>query len=273
MYFGELLERVYRKMKDDVVDGIATGGSATTIVDSTIVNKYTENKFKNWIAFISTTTDGLTPQNKYALVSAYVSSTGTATIATVTDSVQSGDTYAWMKGTIPLNTMIKLCGDGLRKLPRITYPDTSLTSANDTLNYTMPIATKGIRPNRIYLRNSDYVELETPNWEIVTAAGGSTETLIFKSQPQQPYTIVIEYETLHPRPTVYNSYISEYYHDELAVAACVEYAWDWKRSTKNRKTDMDNWQLAKRELAEAMSMFPVQAPYRAQKRVPITMFN
>jgi len=36
---GQLLEYGYRDIHADVVDGVATGGSATTIVDSTLTSK------------------------------------------------------------------------------------------------------------------------------------------------------------------------------------------------------------------------------------------
>ena len=42
---SQLLESAYRIIHDDIVDGVATGGSATTIVDSTLANKYAANKF------------------------------------------------------------------------------------------------------------------------------------------------------------------------------------------------------------------------------------
>lgn len=270
---GQLLERVYREIHDDIVDGLATGGSATTIVDSTLASKYTENKFKNWIAFISTTTDELTPQSKYATISAYVNSTGTATIATLTDAVGAGDTYSFAKGTIPLLTMGKLVNDALGMLGRITYLDTSLTTAATTLNYTLPIATKGVRPNKVYLRKTDYTEYDVPNYQILPAAGGSTETLLFDTQPPYPYTIVIEYNIIHPALTLYSSTVSETIHDALVVAACVERVYHWKMTPKMRKLDVQNWQLAKQSLAEAKAMYPIQRPVIFNQRPPINLFN
>jgi len=68
MNLGEALEAIYRGIHDDIVDGVATGGSATTIIDTTLEDKHPQNKFKNWVAFISRTTDGLTPQNKYSKI-------------------------------------------------------------------------------------------------------------------------------------------------------------------------------------------------------------
>jgi hypothetical protein len=274
MNLGELLERVYRELHTDIVDGVATGGSATTIVDSTLSTRsFTENKFKDWIAFISRTTDGLSPQSKYGIATAYVKSSGTITIPTVTDSVGAGDEYALCKPDIPLYALIKLCNDGLRMLGRNWYQDTSLTSAGDTLTYTVPIAAKGMRLRSVRLRDSNYAFYAAPNWEVIPAVGGSTTTLRFKSEPAAPYSIVIDYLGLHAKLTAYNSYISETIHDDLIVAAAVERAFHWKAMPKRRKTDMENWGQAKQALQEAKALYPIEMPIIQNQRVPIGMFN
>ncbi len=273
MQLGELLEAVYRNIHDDVVDGVATGGSATTIIDTTRTT-FPTNKFKNWVAFISRTTDGLTPQGKYSVISAWTTG-GTATMDTVTDAVGAGDEYSFCKGTIPLYTLIKLCGDALRKLGRVEVDDISLTTLTDTRRYTMPIATKGnVIPRSIYLRDTDdYTRLSTPNYKILPAAGGSTETLEFTVNPSVGHTIVIKYMGLHPTLTAYNSYVNESIHPELAVAACVERAFWWKAMPKRRKIDMENWGQAKSLLQEAKQMYPIKMPIVENQRVPITLFN
>jgi hypothetical protein len=275
MNLGELLERVYREIHTDIVDGVATGGSATTIVDSTLSTRsFTENKFKDWIAFISRTTGGLTPQSKYGIATAYVKSTGTITIPTVTDSVGAGDEYALCKPDIPLYTLIKLCNDGIKKLGRVPRVDTSLTTASSTVRYTIPIAGKGIRPRSIHLRDSDdYDRYDTPPWKIEQAAGGTAETLVFMWQPLTSKQIVIEYMGMHPALTAYSSYVNEHIHDDLAIAACLERAFYWRAMPKRRKTDMENWGQAKQALQEAKVMYPIEMPLIQNQRVPIGLYN
>jgi len=272
MNLGEALEAVYRGIHDDVVDGVATGGDATTITDSTLSGKFQTSKFKNWIAFISRTSDGLSPQNRYAKITAYVA-TGSATIDTVTDAVAAGDEYAFCKGTIPLYTLIKLFNDAVRKLGRMEQDDVSLTTATDTLRYTLPIETKGISPRAVFLMDEDYNRLDTPNFRIVPAAAGSTEILQFTSQPIEGKTIVYKYMGLHPKLTAYDSVINGRIHPELAIAAGIERAMWWKCQPKRRKIDMENWGQAKALLQEARKEFPIQMPIKESKRVPISMFN
>lgn len=278
MIFGQLLENIYREIHSDIVDGVATGGTATTIVDTGLITKtYTENRFRDWIAFISTTTDGLSPQSKFGIATAYVKSTGTITIPTVTDTVGAGDTYAICKPDVPLYTLTKLCNDGLKQLGRIWVRNTSLTTAADTLNYTIPIAAKGIRPRSIQIRDVDYVYHTVPNYEIQPAAGGSTTTLYFKQQPPysttNAHTILYDYMGYHPAVSLYSDTINEVLHDRLVIASCVERVFHWKAMPKQRKIDMQNWQLAKQLLQEAMQMYPIERPLIEQKRVPVTLYN
>jgi hypothetical protein len=281
---GQLLERVYRAIHDDIVDGIATDGSNTTIVDSSLSGKYQANKFKNWVAFISRTTDGLSPQSRYGIISAYVN-TGTATISSVTDPVQSGDEYSFCKGSVPLYTLIKLCNDGLRALGRIPLVDTSLSVAASTIRYTLPVAIKGRKPSMIYFREpTTFARVPAPNWEIEPAASGQQATLVFKQQQTvltasnvfslyDGWTIVIHYEGLHEALTAYNSPVNESIHDELAVALCVEKAMKWKVYPRQRKTDKENWAMARQSLEEALARYPIELPIRDQQRLPIGIFN
>jgi hypothetical protein len=274
MQLGELLEKVCRNIHDDIVDGVCTGGSATTIVDSTLSTKYTQNRFKDWVAFISRTTDGLSPQGKYGIISDYVASTKTVTLATLTDAVGAGDTYSLCKMTIPLYTLIKLCNDALRSLDLIWVRDTSLTVAGSTLQYTLPIATKGLKIREIHLMDANKNTCDVPPYEIIKAAGGTANSILFKAQPSTAYpTIVINYAGLHPELTAYNSYVEESIHPELATAACVERALYWKAMPKQRKSDMANWQLSKSMLQEMKALHPIERPVVENRRIPVGLFN
>lgn len=283
MIFGELLERVYRSIHADIVDGVATGGTATTIVDSSLAGRYQENKFKNWIAFISRTTDGLSPQSKYGIIASYTNA-GTATIPSVTDSVQAGDEYAFCKPDVPLHTLRKLCNDALQGLGRIPLIDTSLTVDADTVRYTLPLAIKGRKPSRVFFRDpTTKVIAHPPNYEIEPAEPGTQATLVFKKQFltttgsvfsfYHGWTIVVYYEDIHPQLTDYDDPVSETIHENLAVAACVEKAMMWKVYPRQRKTDKENWLLAKQSLDEAKREYPLERPTRERQYVPIGIFN
>ena len=78
-----------------LTEGVATGGSATTIVD----NPYRSEADDYWLygsAWIVYDAGGAgaSPQGKYARISDSISTTWTITIGTVTDAVAAGDRYA-----------------------------------------------------------------------------------------------------------------------------------------------------------------------------------
>jgi hypothetical protein len=284
MILGQLLERVYRALHSDIVDGVATDGSLTTVVDASLSGRYQSQKFKNWIAFVSRTTDGQAPQSEYGIISNYVN-TGTATIPTLSAAVQADDEYSFCKPDIPLYTLIKLCNDALRSLGRIPLVDTSLTLDASTIRYTLPDAIRGRKPSLVYFRHpTTYVREHAPNWYIEPGASGADATLVFKKQSvtlnttnvfqtYDGWTIVIHYEGVHEPLTAYNSPVNETIHEELAVAACMERALQWKLYPRQRKNDRANWELAKQMLEDAKRQYPIELPIRDQQRVPIGLFN
>lgn len=277
MILGELVERVYRAIHTDIVDGVATGGTATTIIDSALsTQSFTENRFKNWIAIITRSTDGASPQNKYGIATAYVKSTGTITIPTVTATVDSGDRYALCKPDIPLYTMESLCNDALRSLGKISVWDTSMTTGTTaTKRYTMPLAAKGQRIRELYLRGttSTFLTYDVPNYYVENSAGGTQGTLVFEGYPLASQTIVFNYLGYHPAMTTYASYINETIHDELALATCVERVYNWRVKQKQKPIDQKNWNMAKAGLEEAKRMFPIERNSVENKRVPVGIYN
>lgn len=273
MNAGQLLERVYQDISD-IVRGVATGGSATTIVDTTINGKFQTAKFKDWLAIITKTTDGLSPQSRYGLISASTTA-GTITMESVTDAVAAGDSYALCnsKGSVPHLELLSLVNRALRRLDMLSLWDRSLTTASATLRYTLPIATKQRQFRELHLEDSDYQRYEAPNYYIENAAGGTQATLVFHSQPLESKTIVFNYMGYHPELTAYNSTINETIHDELAVAIGVERAMWWKMMPKRKSIDEKNWALAKQMLAEMLALHPIERPIVENQHVPINMFN
>ncbi len=277
MNLGELLERTYRTIHDDIVDGVATAGTASVITDSAISGRYQASKFKNWVAFITRTTDGASPKNRYSLIASNTT-TGVITLASsLTDVVDAGDEYALCKGSIPLYSMIKIVNDALKGLGRIPLVDTSLVLAYGVGRYNLPIAIKGKRPDLVYFRDSDSVRWDAPNYRLEPSAPGSANALIFDGTltfaSNVGNTIVIHYQGEHPDLTAYNSPISETIPDTLAVAACKYEALRWKVYPRQKKTDVANADRARMELEEARSLFPIERPTRNEQRVPLNMFN
>jgi len=165
---------------------VATGGSATTIVNTDFANFESppeEDTLKNRVAFVYSTTDGLAPQGKWGKVSAYAEATQTMTIATVTDAIGAGDVIMLVKQDLfPLQESIFRVNRALTNLGDIPVPDTSLTSAADQTEYALPlVASRGIL--QVYYQNeindsNDNQWTEISGWSVQPAVVGSTGLLI-----------------------------------------------------------------------------------------------
>jgi hypothetical protein len=230
-----LLQRVFRRLKVARMS-TATGGTATTIVDTKLVDYLGDSNeddyLNNWTVIVVRDAGGAAadPEGKFERVSDYDDG-GTITTATLTTAVAAGDTYMYISPDFPLFDMIEVVNDALISLGNIVAVDTSLTSAANQTEYSLPVALKGnqllnVEVQGITTDSNDNRYVPVPNWKIVPAAPGSAATLVLP-QLTSGYTIRISYLGLHPRVSAYADYISEYIHPEVAVSACVAHALQW----------------------------------------------
>jgi len=243
MNVGKLLEEMYRSLGLMKLQSVATGGSTTTIVDTSLATKYGTNAFRKHLAFISRTTDGAAPQGQFGLLPAshYVASTQTFTIPEVTAAVGAGDIYTIVpQSQISLYEMIAELNIAMGMLPSVRLLDTSLTVADNTKEYTLPVATKGYPIQEIRVGNTTDGYNIRADYHIRPASAGSTETLEFKEQPgDTDDTIEITYLGKQTSLTTYSDSISEKYPDELVYSACayraIQYYLNKKGLHRNRR--------------------------------------
>ena len=204
MNLGEALERVLRDSSDDFLDGIATGGTTASLIDTSIINKYNNNKFAGvnpWTIFITSSAAG--PQNQYQTVSSNVAATGTITFPAMTLPISAGDAYAVCRPAIPIHTLEKRLNDSLS---RMYYPnnDTSLITAVQKLEYTLPVGITKYTLRKVYIQsiinitNVNYW-VETSDYFVKPSIGGTQDVLIFNRQPTPLRTIMLETAIPHPK--------------------------------------------------------------------------
>jgi hypothetical protein len=240
MQFGELLEHVYIACGLQVLRRAATGGSTTTVIDTGIANEFQENEFTGTvddrhILFVVDTTDDLAPKHEFGEVSAFATptSTPTFTVPTMSAAVASGDVYALMEPSIPLQEMISAVNRGLKRLPTREKVDTSLTTAASTLNYTLPLPVNRYTIQKIEIGNNTDGWEDAPGFTIVPNAAGTQDILLFTHQP--PYdsttaankTIKITWRFVHPTLSTYSDYIEKSVPDEVAIALCADAAMEY----------------------------------------------
>lgn len=217
----------------------ATGGSATTIVD-TATRYTTDDALVGGTAIVIKTTDGLSPQGKFVRISDFVASTKTFTIDTVTDAIGAGDIIGLCRPTIPLLTMKQAVNDSLKDhIGTISKVDISLTSMSGYATYTLP--------DGVWIRKVVDVQLEPGGWnDLITDPGslsgnlpymsivGRVEILPTVTGSQMITTdlpdgkiIKIIYEGTHPTVDLYSDKIHESVPEFLIRAGTVEKALTW----------------------------------------------
>lgn len=267
-----LLQRVYRRLKV-AKSSTATGGSATTIADTKLVNilgDANEDDYLNdWTVIVTRDAGGAgaDPEGKFEVITDY-DDAGTITFATMTTAIAAGDRYMYISRDFSLEDMKDVINDALVSLGNIPVVDTSITTVANQTEYTLPVALKGNEPLDIHIQgittdSNDNRWIPVPYWRIIPAASGTAGTIIL---PQYPagYTIRIIYLGLHPRVNAYDDYISEYIHPEVAVAACAAHALQWYNSQSGGS---DRYWIQREDRAWnqmdiAKSTYPIAIPTR-----------
>ncbi len=279
MLLTNLLQNFYSDMGQtdpEIGSFVATGGSATTIINTlwaALENQPEEDALKNRYAFISTTTDGLTPQGKWSKVSAYADSINTLTIATVTDAVAASDTILLPKqDNFPLQIVIDRVNRALANLGEIPIPDTTLTTVANQTEYALPVAAKN-KLIAVYVQgqttdaNDNQWEIVS-NWRIDPTAGGTTGLLILP-QLTSGYSLKLIYLGIHPTVTLYSDYISEYIHPKVATLASIVEVLSWYNSRDENQgaNEYYVWLMGEKrnELMQAKAEFPIWKPNRSPK--------
>lgn len=229
---SKVMQRVWRETGFST-DIIATGGSATTIID-TNTNYTSDNALLGGTAIVVRDAGGAgaSPEGRFARISAFVASTKTFTIDTVTDAVASGDSIQLCTPRIKLAQMIQAVNDALTNLGTISLVDTSLTSAANQTEYALPVALKIERlldvQYQTNINDSDNNQYRSIMGQVdyVPAAPGSTGLLILPQLPASR-TIKLIYAGVHPTLSAYSDKVSETIEEELVVAAAIDKALTW----------------------------------------------
>lgn len=142
------------------VDGTATGGSATTIVDSgqTDPNDYYTGG-TIWV------TSGLSI-GKSRKVTSFVGTTGTFTFATMTTINAVGNTYTAAPYYIPQHVLIRAVNQALQKMGRIEKIDDTLETVGEQEEYSLPTGIRNIKRVEIGQETTDpYRWMVSYHWE------------------------------------------------------------------------------------------------------------
>lgn len=254
-----------------VLEGKATGGSTTTIVDSTLTGKYDDDSYKEALAFVRVTTDGLAPVDQFSTITAYVDSTGTFTFSpAMTAAVGSGDYYSIADPAWNLYTVLRLVNQALRRLGVISLVDFSLTTAADTLEYNLPLRLKAFPLDKVEVGNSADGWEELNDWYLLHATAGSQGKLVFNKQPSYDSTtpanctLRLWYRDYHPTVDTYDDFISETIPEPLAIEYVKDELMRYKMEKEGRISEdmMRRYQIQRGDLLQAESKNRVHVAHK-----------
>jgi hypothetical protein len=234
---------------DFILEGTATGGSATTIADT---NDRTEtdgffNGGTTWL-LRDAAGAGASPEGKYSVVSDFANTGGVITLrSTFTDAVAAGDKYAVCTNRWPLWVIISKVNDALRDMGPVLITDTTtITIADSQTEYSLPnVSNLDLR--EVYLQTilndtDDNQWVKLYGWQIEFTATGTADKLILPFQYASGYKIKLVYTGFHPELHASTDKLSEMVDPtkviNLAVLKCLE----WYR---NKTQDSEQWLMDK----------------------------
>ena len=253
----------------------ATGGSTTTVIDTNLDTQYIDSDSAvNGTVLVTYDAGGASaaPENEYARVSSFAESTLTLTVDTLTSAVASGDRVMFISSQYPLIELERMANQTLQDMGRITLIDTSLTSADNQTEYTIPAACRGEQIVAVHIQTNlndanDNRRIPITGFQQVQDGPSGTPLLIM---PQLPagYTIYLTYNGIHPTLTAYSSAISDTIEPKRIVWKFAENLWRWKQPTSQAEIQRMNEAISKAE--EMERMYPV---YRTKKRPPQNVYG
>jgi hypothetical protein len=243
--------------------GKATGGSTTTVTDS-ILSLDTNVKAGGSI-LIFESTDGLAPEGEIKRVSSNTASTYTT--ETYSAAVGAGDLYAYIAKDLNVYELLPMVNMAMRKVPPIYIVDTSITTADNQREYTLPLTVKEGRIATVYEQKNtgdsdDNRWAVVYGWSVKWSAAGSTALLVFDTQPTAGRTIRIDYLGRHPAFTAFTDNINEAVPPELFKAA-MKFQIDLMRNEEaiaSQDGYRELYNAARDEFNEALRRWPVKQP-------------
>lgn len=282
LQLSHVLQQLYRRLGG--VMTTATDGSTTLVVDTKLEEALGEGNVDDFvnggtlIVIEDAGGAGAAPEGEFSVIEDYDSSTQSITLSdTLTAAVNTGDKFMYIGADFPLYDMIEVVNDALKYLGAVPVADTSITTADDKTEYTLPVALKGREILDVEIQTitddaNDNQYYPVDSWKPVPVTAGSSGTLLLPQLPAD-YTIRVIYMGIHPKVTTFDDYISEYFHPDLVHAVVFAHAIQWKNDTNAVQGSPDNALLGLEQKAwsqfdRARILHPVHVPVRRIQGLP-----
>ena len=259
-----------------VTYGVSSAGSTIELKDQTESSAHADDQFNNGtLYFIQSTNTSI--EQQYRRITDYDASSGQFTFSTLSSAVTTATQYAVATPEFNSVMMERLANDALRSLGPLVYSARAITSSGNQRVYTISTVSaaggsgtfgKYSRPFRIDIQgrtgssadNPDWVELY--GWYLEPTTAGAGVNIVFPRYLPSGRDVRVWYEDHHTYTSASTARIDERLHPELCVLALVDKMYQYRnsRSRGAQEFDIQRWNDAKRQLAEARVRWPVWRP-------------
>lgn len=247
------------KRAGEVFEGTATGGGATTLIDTAQVSTVDDFYNGGTMCFLSGT--GLTGTTR--TITDYADTTRTFTFATGT-AVAAGVRYAAIRPSLNRGAIVAAINAALAEMGSVTQINDTLAVVADTEQYSLPAGVSNVA--RVMVATSTAAPY---GWETNYYWHESGGALIFEpgAEPTEAgYLIRLYYNAPHAEVTADADVISETIRPvRLEWTAAAHALAQTFRSGRNEGANKDALALAQQKAAEMAARFPV----RPMVRTPI----
>ena len=277
-----VLQQLYRRLGGVVTS--VTDGSTTLAIDTKLEDTLGEGNVDDFLnggtLFVVQDADGsnAAPEGEFSVIEDYDSSTTSITLSDeLTAAIATGDKVLYVGADFPVYDIIEVVNDALKYLREVPVPDTSITTAEDQTEYSLPIAVKGKEILDVEIQTvtddaNDNQFIPVEGWKVIPAAAGSAPVLVL---PQLPagYTIRVTYLGIHPRVAAFDNPINEYLHPDLVHSCVFAHVIQWKNDSNAIQGSPDNAMLGLEQKAwsqfdRARILHPVMIPPRRIQGLP-----
>jgi hypothetical protein len=245
----------------------ATGGSATSFIDTGLEDKYGDDELKDGSIIVLRTAAQLAPMGEFSRISAWSEGTTLAAISTLGGSIASGDTCMIVSPEYPLRLLIELANDALRDCGEVSYQDDSTTTVADHKEYTLSAEYKNlidvyVQGNKDDADINEWIRISRDDWYIEPSFGNTDTRIVFRDAFEAGYKLRFVYNGFHPEVKAYNSPISESIPKPLIVLMLADKIMQWYGVT-NENSNYANKISA--ELERAKAMYPLRKEKKSSK--------
>ncbi len=247
--------------------------SSVGIINSQLKSSATaDDVYNNGTLFFSTL-------GQFARVTDYDASSGQWSWSTVSVSTAELSTslsiisFGYTTPEFGSEVMVELANDALRAAGPIISRDRTMKSSASQLVYDLPLAAKYGSPYRVQFAgrtgstttDPQWVDLYPGSqWNVQPSSAGAQNLLIFKEYLPSGRDIQIWFQDHHQRIDVSTARLDESIHPELATLLLVEKMYEYRNSRARgaEEFDIQRWNDAKQQVAEARVRWPIEQPKR-----------